>query len=51
MSKEKIWEVCVEQIQFKPETRIIVKMTNEELIEALKKDRGDHNISIKNLKA
>jgi len=51
MSEERPWEVVVEQITGKPETRIIQEMSTEELIEVLKRGFAeDHIIIIKNLK-
>jgi len=45
----KPWEVIVEQIIGKPQTRIIVEMDTEQLIKALRESGEDHIIIIRNL--
>jgi hypothetical protein len=47
--EEKNWEVIIEQITGKPDTRITVEMSTSELIEALKSLGEDHIIAIRNL--
>lgn len=47
--EEKNWEVIIEQITRKPDTRITVEMSTSELIEALKSLGEDHVIAIRNL--
>jgi len=37
MKEEKLWEVTVEQIQLKPQTRIVVSMTTDQVIDALRR--------------
>ena len=49
MGKEKNWEVIIEQITGKPETRITVEMSTDELVKALKELAEDHIIAIRNL--
>jgi archaeosine-15-forming tRNA-guanine transglycosylase len=46
---KKNWEVIIEQITGKPNTRVTVEMTTKELVKALEELAEDHIIAVRNL--
>jgi len=43
------WEVLVEEILGKPESRRLMEMSGAEIVDAIKEDGGEHIIAVRNL--